>query len=49
MPFTVDLAARDRWVALMHAALGEAALEPDRAATLRGFFGDTATFLIDHG
>jgi len=47
MPFAVDLAARDRWVALMNAALDEAALEPDSAATLRAFFADTATFLIN--
>jgi hemoglobin len=49
MPFAVDLAARDRWVALMDAALDEAALEPDSAATLRGFFADTATFLVNRG
>jgi len=49
MPFTVDLAARDRWVSLMHSALDEVVLEPDSAATLRGFFADTATFLINHG
>ncbi len=49
MPFAVDLAARDRWVALMNAALDEAALEPDSAATLRGFFADTATFLVNRG
>jgi len=49
MPFAVDLAARDRWVALMQAALDEAALEQDSAATLRGFFADTATFLINRG
>ncbi|MBA3546991.1 MAG: globin [Nannocystis sp.] len=49
MPFVVDLAARDRWVALMSAALDEAALEPESAATLRGFFADTATFLINRG
>ena len=49
MPFAVDLAARDRWVALMSAALDEAALEPDSAATLRGFFADTATFLVNRG
>jgi len=47
MPFAVDLAARDRWVALMQDALDETALEPDSAATLRGFFADTATFLIN--
>jgi len=49
MPFTIDLAARDRWVALMDAALAEAALEPASAATLRTFFADTATFLINRG
>ncbi len=49
MPFVVDLAARDRWVALMDAALAEAALEPDSAATLHAFFAATATFLINHG
>lgn len=49
MPFVVDVAARDRWVALMDAALAEAALEPDSAATLRAFFSDTATFLINRG
>lgn len=45
MPFAVDQRARDRWVALMDAALVEAALEPASAATLRAFFADTATFL----
>ena len=49
MPFAVDARARDRWVALMDAALDEAALEPDSAATLRGFFADTATFLVNRG
>ncbi len=49
MPFTVDVATRDRWVALMEAALVEAALEPGSAATLRAFFADTATFLVNHG
>ncbi len=37
-------APRDRWVALMEAALAEVQLEPGAAATLRGFFADTATF-----
>lgn len=49
MPFVVDVQARDRWVALMDAALAEAALEPDSAATLRRFFADTATFMINRG
>lgn len=49
MPFVVDRRARDRWVALMEAALDEAGLEAASAATLRAFFGDTATFLINRG
>ena len=49
MPFVVDVAARDRWVEIMDAALAEAALEPASAATLRAFFSDTATFLINRG
>lgn len=47
MPFVIDARARDRWVALMEAALVDAALEPESAATLRAFFTDTATFLIN--
>jgi hemoglobin len=49
MPFRLDARARDRWVALMEAALAEAELEPASAATLRGFFADTATFLMNSG
>lgn len=49
MPFTINAAARDRWVALMDAALAEAALEPASAATLRTFFADTASFLVNRG
>ncbi len=48
-PFAIDASASDRWVALMDAALAEAALEPDSAATLRAFFADTASFLINRG
>ena len=47
MPFAVDSRARDRWVALMDAALADAALEPESAATLRSFFASTASFLIN--
>ena len=47
MPFAVDGRARDRWVALMDAALVDAALEPESAATLRSFFASTASFLIN--
>jgi hemoglobin len=47
MPFLIDQAARDRWVNLMTAALAEAELEQDAAATLQEFFEKTATFLIN--
>ena len=45
MPFTLDQAARDRWVALMNTALDEAALPADVTQLLREFFAATATFL----
>ena len=45
MPFTIDAAARDRWVTLMDRALDTAALPPDVTEALRAFFGSTATFL----
>ena len=50
-PFPVDRARRDRWVALMGAALDDrAAGWPDDAeATLRAFLAETATFLINRG
>jgi len=46
-PFPVDQAARDRWVQLMDAALGEAQLPAQADAVLRDFFHNTATFLIN--
>ena len=46
-PFHIDQAARGRWLALMERALDQAALLPDADAILRGFFRDTATFLIN--
>ena len=48
-PFKIDRAARDRWVSLMEAALGETALHPEAERMLRQFFHDSATFLINHG
>src|SRR5687768_5253788 len=45
MPFAIDAAARDRWVALMNKALDEAALPDDVTSLLREFFGSVATFL----
>jgi hemoglobin len=47
MPFAIDAAARDRWVALMNNALDEAALPPDVTLLLREFFSSTATFMIN--
>ena len=47
VPFAIDTAARDRWVALMDRALDEAALPADAAAILREFFQGVATFMIN--
>lgn len=47
VPFAIDTAARDRWVALMDRALDEAALPADAAAILREFFHGVATFMIN--
>jgi hemoglobin len=46
-PFRIDQPARDRWMQLMTKALDEAALPPDVSDTLRAFFGQTATFMIN--
>lgn len=46
-PFQVNVAARERWVKLMDEALAETRLEPDVEQTLRRFFGEVATFLIN--
>ncbi len=47
MPFAVDMAARNRWVQLMDAALAEAALPPEAVAVLQPFFHHMATFMIN--
>jgi hypothetical protein len=46
-PFHIDQRARDRWVALMEQALEQAAFPPPVTATLRQFFQEVATFLIN--
>jgi hemoglobin len=46
-PFSIDAAARNRWVRLMTRALDEAALPAGPDAVLRGFFESTATFMIN--
>jgi hemoglobin len=45
--FPVGLAARNRWMELMTAALEESGLPPDAQEALRTFFDSTATFLIN--
>jgi hemoglobin len=47
MPFVVNIAARDRWVALMDKALAEAALPDEALAVLQPFFHHMATFMIN--
>ena len=47
MPFAIDQAARNRWVALMDRALDAAEIPADAAALLREFFGGVATFMIN--
>lgn len=47
LPFAINEGARDRWVALMTRALGEAQLPPDADAVLRAFFDGMATFMIN--
>lgn len=45
--FHLDIAARNRWVELMEAALVEVQLPEAATTMLRQFFSDTATFLIN--
>lgn len=46
-PFAIDQRARDRWMSLMGEAMAEQALDPSAIETLRAFFGEVATFLIN--
>ncbi len=48
VPFHIDAAARDRWVALMTRALDEAQLPAEPDGVLREFFVSVATFLMNH-
>jgi hemoglobin len=48
MPFRIDRAARDRWMALMENAFAEAALPAEAEAFLREFLSQMATFMINH-
>ena len=46
-PFGVTIEARNRWVQLMETALSEAEFPSEVDQLLRGFFGQTATFLVN--
>ena len=46
-PFTINGAARDRWVELMSRALVEARLPPDAELVLRPFFEGVATMMMN--
>jgi hemoglobin len=46
-PFAIDQRARDRWVTLMGQALEQVDFPPTVTATLRQFFAEVATFLIN--
>ena len=46
-PFPIDSAARERWLELMDAAIGEARLPDEAAVFLRDFFGAVATMLVN--
>ena len=48
-PFVIDQRARDRWMQMMSRALDEAALPVDVTQTLRSFFDQTATFMVNRG
>lgn len=45
MPFSIDTAARDRWLQLMGEAMAESAMPADVTAWLQTFFTDIADFL----
>jgi hemoglobin len=46
-PFAIGSAARDRWVQVMGRALDEAGLPAEVHDTLKAFFANTATFLMN--
>lgn len=46
--YKVDTAARDRWLALMNAALDETRLPAEVDTLLRAYFTHTANHLINH-
>ncbi len=46
-PFAITQAARNRWLELMDEALAEAGLPPEAEQSLRAFFAEAASFLIN--
>ncbi len=46
-PFAINVAARNRWIELMEAALEETQLPQPAVDVLRPFFQNTATFMIN--
>jgi hemoglobin len=49
MPFAIDVAGRNRWVALMERAMVEAEIPEDASAVLLPFFHHMASFMINRG
>ncbi len=47
VPFAIDRAARDRWIALMSSAFAEVGFPPEAEGPLRAFLEATATFLVN--
>jgi hemoglobin len=47
MPFVIDQAARDRWIALMQASLDEVQLPAEAAEALKAFFDPMSQFMIN--
>jgi hemoglobin len=47
VPFAIDQRARDRWVALMDEALGEAGLDEKSVEMLRPFLHQVATMMMN--
>ena len=46
-PFTINRAARERWMQLMHNAMAEVKLPSEAAEVLANFFDSTATAMIN--
>jgi hemoglobin len=46
-PFTIDGAARDRWLKLMGEAMAEVKLPAEAEMPLRQFFTDSAAFMVN--